>query len=139
MNSVVLLDDVPDINDAPVADSVVADDDVAAEALPPGLEADGEGYRLTLRRPLTLQFKGAGGTVREEKFGHLPIRRLTGGDMRAMMMSGRADGSLMLLEAAVMLPASRVKIVIDRLDAADMLRAMAVVGFLSGSSPTTGR
>lgn len=118
--------------------AVIVDEAGDGEALPDGLVADGEGYRLALRRAVTISFKGSGG-VREERFEHLPIRRLTGGDMRAMMMSDRKDGSLMLLEAAVTLPGSRVKIVIDRLDAADMLRAMGVIGFLSGNSQPTGR
>ncbi|MHB1305377.1 MAG: hypothetical protein ACYCZB_18280 [Acidiphilium sp.] len=127
-------DEVPPV----VADDVVAD--APEEKLPPGLVAEGDGYALVLLRPLKLQFRSSSGAVREEAFDRLPMRRLTGGDMREMMTSSRQDGAFLLLEKIVGLtPASRVPMVLDKLDAADLVRALAVVGFLSGNSRPTGR
>lgn len=136
INQVVVLDDEAQ----PAPDTgLVVEGDVERDTLPEGLLADGEGYRLALRRPVVVKFKGATGDVREERFTDLPLRRLTGGDLRAMMVSDRKDGALLLLELATILtPASRVKAVIDRLDAPDLRRAMVVVAFLSGISPQTG-
>ncbi len=135
-DQVVMLTDLDDDANAGAADLV--SDDTSAETLPEGLIADGENYRLPLRRRVTIKFKSGDGTVREESFAELPMRRLTGGDMRQMMTSDRRDGALLLLELAVTLPASRTKTVIDRLDAPDLRRAMAVVAFLAGTSPQTG-
>jgi hypothetical protein len=135
-DQVVMLTDLDDEANAGAADLV--SDETSAEALPEGLIADGEGYRLPLHRRVTIKFKSSDGAVREESFAELPMRRLTGGDMRQMMTSDRRDGALLLLELAVTLPASRTKTLIDRLDAPDLRRAMAVVAFLAGTSPQTG-
>ncbi len=135
-DQVVILQDVDDDTGAATADVVSESDD--GEKLPEGLIVDGEGYRLPLRRKVTIKFKSGDSAVREESFVELPIRRLTGGDMRQMMTSDRRDGALLLLELAVTLPTSRVKLVIDRLDAPDLRRAMAAVAFLAGTSPQTG-
>ncbi|OYV89675.1 MAG: hypothetical protein B7Z57_11645 [Acidiphilium sp. 37-60-79] len=120
---------------------VVADEDEGdgSEKLPEGLVAAGDEYQLVLRRAVVLNFKSTSGAVREERIERLPLRRLTGADMRAMMSSARQDGSLLLLERAVTLPERRVVLVLDRMDAADLMRAMACIAFLSGSSPPTGR
>jgi hypothetical protein len=120
----------------PVADEDGSD---GSEKLPEGLAAVGGEYELTLRRAVVLHFKSTSGSVREERIERLPLRRLTGADMRAMMSSTRQDGSLLLLERAVTLPERRVVLVLDRMDAADLMRAMACIAFLSGGSPPTGR
>jgi hypothetical protein len=89
------------------ADTVIAEDAVPGEVLPAGLTVDGEGYLFALKRPITMQFRAADGTVRAEKIEHLRLRRLTGRDLREMMTSNRKDGSMLLLETAVDLPATR--------------------------------
>jgi hypothetical protein len=139
LNVISIIDeDEPAVTAAP--DQAVAEEDEAErDTLPEGLVALGEGYEFLLRRPVVLTFKSSSGAERIERIERLPLRRLTGGDMRAMMSSQRVDGSLLLLERAVTLPEKRVVLVLDRMDAADLMRAMGCIAFLSGTSQPTGR
>lgn len=136
----VISDDDDDAR-APLPDTPILEEGHAerSETLPDGLVADGDHYALDLHHPITLKFKSAEGAVREENFARLPIRRLTGKDMREMMMSDRRDASMLLLERCVMMAPARVGQILDRLDAADITRAMGVVAFLAVGSPKTGR
>ncbi len=121
------------------ADAAIMADDGDGEDLPAGLTEKDGAYSFALTRPVKLVYKSATKGDRVEVIDALPIRRLTGGDMRAMMTSGRSDGGLLLLELAVMMPELQARKVLDKLDAADLMRAMGVIGFLSGGSRPTGR
>lgn len=118
--------------------AVVEESAPDGEKLPEGVTAIEGGYRIALRYPVTLRFKSAEKT-REERFPHLDVRRLNGGDLRAMLGDERPDGAMMLLERILQVADSRKELIIDRMDAVDVNRAMEFVAFLSGASRKTGR
>ena len=136
MNDLVTVSEIDDeAAMAPVAEPVASAND-----LPAGLSENDDGtYTLRLARPLAIQFKSADGATREERFEALKVRRLTGRDMKAMMVSDRKDGSMALFEACLAVKPGRAAMITDRMDAVDLMAGLKVVAFLSGSGLTTGR
>jgi hypothetical protein len=117
---------------------LVEDDDTAAQ-LPKAarLQSDGS-VALKLRYPVKLVWK-KGDTVTTDVFETLTLHRLTGGDMRKLGGLKGVEATVMVLSCSTRIPLSRMNLVFDRMDGADIGAVSEVVGFLSGSSRKTGQ
>ena len=147
---------------AVAVEEVVVDlDEPALAAAPPAVDPDvvelpeGEGaedapklprqaallpdgrVKLALRYPVTLRLRQAG-QEREETFAELLMHRLTGGDLRAIAAAG--DNAFpMTLSRCARIPLAKAVALYDRMDAADVMAAVEVVGFFMPGGRTTGR
>lgn len=93
--------------------------------------------KLPLRYPVMLRMRQAG-QVREETYAELEMHRLTGADLRAIMAAGD-DAGPMALSRTTRIALARCKALYDRMDAADVMAAVEVVGFFMPAGRTTGR
>lgn len=93
--------------------------------------------KLPLRYPVTLRMRQAG-QVREESYAELEMHRLTGADLRAIIAAGDNAGPT-ALSRTTRIPLARCQVLYDRMDAADVMAAVEVVGFFMPAGRTTGR
>lgn len=123
-----------DVVDLPEGEGAAAD----APRLPRQavLLPDGR-VRLPLRYPVTLRMRQAG-QVREESYAELEMHRLTGADLRAIIAAGDNAGPT-ALSRTTRIPLARCQVLYDRMDAADVMAAVEVVGFFMPAGRTTGR
>ena len=93
--------------------------------------------KLPLRYPVMLRMRQAG-QVREESYAELEMHRLTGADLRAIIAAGDNAGPT-ALSRTTRIPLARCQVLYDRMDAADVMAAVEVVGFFAPAGRTTGR
>ena len=98
--------------------------------------ADGR-VRLPLRFPVTLRLRQAG-TVREESFEALVMRRMNGADLRALASAGEA-AAVVAIARLCGIPHAKAEALHDRMDVSDVLAFTEVLGFFGGIGRTTGR
>lgn len=91
---------------------------------------------LKLLHPVALRYR-SDGVVREEPFDALTMRRLTGRDMRQIDEAERGDKTVTALAMSTDIPAAKMHLLYDRMDAADIQAAGEVLGFFleSGAAP----
>lgn len=110
---------------------VLREDD--APELPSGATLNEDAsITLPLLVPVVLKFKKPGGTPQEEPYDHLSLRRLTGTDMRKVIAASGARSTALVLSAATGLSQAKVALLQDRMDAADVRAAQAVIVALLG-------
>ncbi len=98
--------------------------------------ADGR-VRLPLRYPVTLRLR-QGGQERSEEFVELLMHRLTGADIRAITAAGDAAGAVSLGRSA-RIPHAKAQALYDRMDGADIMAVVEVLGFFLPAGRPTGR
>jgi hypothetical protein len=124
------------------ADVVVISDDGAPAPLPARATEHPDGsVTLPLLFPVVLRYRARGSeTVREERCESLTFGRLNGADMRAIAASATGGAGIMVtLARSARMPEGKFGPLFDRLDAADIDDALAVVARFLGSGRKTGR
>lgn len=103
------------------------------------IQADGS-VILTLLYAVTLRYRNPGmQTVTEDTYSELHFHRLTGADMRIITSTPEEDRSVIAIARSALVKTGLMHRLFDKMDAADVVAAGAVVGFFLGSGRTTGR
>lgn len=119
---------------------VVAEDGDEAPLPKRAVLQDDGSIVLPLIYPVTLRFKRpSSDQVREESFDQLHFRRMTGADMRAIAAATAGAGSMVTLARSARIPEAKFSPIFDRMDAADIDDAFAVVSRFLGTGRKTGR
>jgi hypothetical protein len=120
---------------------VLSDDGEARTGLPARAAQQEDGsVILTLRFPVVLRFRRNGSDeVREERVDALRFHRMTGADMRAISAASRDAAMPVMLARSARMAEGKLTPILDRMDAADVDDAVAVVGSFMGSSRFTAR
>ena len=130
------------IGDTTVAeDELVAVEEDAAPELPKraALQPDGS-VMLTFRFPrMVKRSAGNGAAVREETFEQLHMHRLNGADMRAISTAVEGSRAVVAIAKSSRLHEAVIKVLYDKLDAADANAASEVVGYFLDTGRKTGR
>ena len=139
-------DDVIELDD-PVHDDIVdpnvvvlREDGATDEGLPDAavLQDDGS-IKLTLKRPVRVRFRnGSTGVEREEITSELVFNRMNGADMLKIGKRGTDKGPVPAIAVATRINEAKVLAIFERMDAADAVAAIGVIGFLLPSGRRTG-
>lgn len=125
----------------PGADVVVVSDEGDDAPLPKrAVPQDDGSVVLPLLFPVTLKYRNRGNDqVREEHIAELHFRRMAGADMRAIASASASAGAMVTLARSARIPESKFSPIFDRMDAADIDDAFAVVSRFLGTGRKTGR
>ena len=135
-----ILDEPGDQVAQPVDNVPVLDENAVDDGLPRHAARQDDGsVILPLLRPVTLQFRRTGsGDIREEVVAQLHMHRMTGADMNALSStSAESRGALSFARSSRMAP-GKMKLLYDRMDAADVLAGASVIAFFLDSGAKTG-
>lgn len=126
---------------AAAEDVVVVTEDGGEVPLPKRAAPQNDGsIVLPLLYPVKLRFKRpSSDEVREESFDQLHFRRMTGADMRAISAATAGAGPMVTLARSARIPEAKFSPIFDRMDAADIDDAFAVVSRFLGTGRKTGR
>jgi hypothetical protein len=134
-----LADDATPATDA--IETIDADASDGAESLPRQAQRQADGsIVLPLAWPVTLRYLTPGSqTPKEDYFGELHFRRLTGADMRKISSAQPDDRVAVLLACSTGIKIGLMQRLYDRMDATDVTAAINVAGFFTGTGQRTGR
>lgn len=128
-------------DDAAPKEDVVVVAEAGSDPLPAGavLNADGT-ITLTLAYPVELKWKKVGSEeVTTDLFETLTFRRLRGADIRKIAAAKGADAGMVGMACSCGMTEQKFAQVFDRMDAADISAAGAVVARFLESGTKTGR
>lgn len=123
------------------ADVVVMAEDGEDAPLPKRARLQDDGsIILPLLYPVVLRFRNRGNDqVRVERFDEFHFRRMTGADMRAIAAASSGAGPMVTLARSTRVAETKFSPIFDRMDAADIDDAFAVVARFLGTGRKTGR
>ena len=136
-----LTEDGPAAGPADAADVVVVAEDGEDAPLPKRARVQDDGsIILPLLYPVVLKYRSRGSDqVRAERFAEFHFRRMTGADMRAIAAASAGAGAMVTLARSTRIPEVKFSPIFDRMDAADIDDAFAVVARFLGTGRKTGR
>jgi hypothetical protein len=100
---------------------------------------DGDGsFILKLDYPKTLKFKAADGSVKEERYASLHLRRLNGKAQREISQASTNDFRPQMIASSTGMTLGRARLLHDVMDASDIAAVLTVVKFFTTPGRKTG-
>ncbi|MFG1466826.1 hypothetical protein V5F77_28895 [Xanthobacter sp. DSM 24535] len=128
--------DIVDLDSTPVVD----EDADLGDALPKRAVMNPDGsITLPLRLPVAVRSRSQQGTERTEEFKALTFHRLVGADLRAITSAATASQPVVMLARSARIREAVMNVAFDKMDAADIADATAVVAhFFDGGQKKRG-